>query len=211
MQRMVALVLAVTLMAAACGSTTRAGDQSTAGAPPKAAVSPASALPVLTFQTAANGSVPLAVEVADEPFLEQCGLMHRTELPENQGMIFIFPIDGQGGFWMRNTLIPLSIAYVAADGTIVTILEMQPVPGPGYTPFVTAEGERIAVPDSLQPPAGAQTLTYTPRAPYRFAIEANATWFARHGIAEGDHVDVTEAAARGSAGQDPPLCRERGL
>jgi uncharacterized membrane protein (UPF0127 family) len=130
--------------------------------------------------------VPLRVEVADSIERVICGLMHRESLPEDRGMLFVY--EGFGGFWNRNTLIPLSVAYLAADGTIVDIIDMEATPYPG-APGVT------------QP---------NPREPYSFVIEANRGWFGRNGIAIGDIVDVVDAVARGSGDQPPPLCRERG-
>jgi uncharacterized protein len=65
------------------------------------------------------------------------GLMFREEMPAGTGMVFLFPEDATGGFWMANTLIPLSIAYFRADGTVQTILDMEPCrqdPCPGYPP-----------------------------------------------------------------------------
>jgi len=143
-------------------------------------------LPVVRFLLPNDEWVSLAVEVADTPELAQCGLMHRTFVPEDQGMLFV--LEGRGGFWNRNTLIPLSVAYLSHDGRIVDILPMD------ATPFAGAPGV-------IQP---------NPREPYSYVIEANAGWFERHGVSIGDFVDVVDAVARGSAGQAPPLCRTFG-
>jgi len=197
------------------------------------AQSPEGGLPVLTFTTSSGEIVPLAVEVADDSAEMGCGLMHRTELPDEQGMLFAYTADTSGGFWMRNTLIPLAIAYAGADGRIVDILEMEPVPGPGHTPFQLPDGSRLAIADGQAPyrladgsivviadgqpaPQGATRVTlpwvtYPPRAPYRHVIEANQGWFARHGIEIGDHVDVSAALAAADAAVPPPICAERGL
>jgi uncharacterized membrane protein (UPF0127 family) len=143
-------------------------------------------LPVVRFHLPNDETVSLLVEVADTPELTQCGLMHRTSLPEDQGMLFVY--EGRSGFWNRNTLIPLSVAYLSRDGRIVDILPMD------ATPFAGAPG--VIQPD--------------PREPYSFVIEANACWYERHGITIGDYVDVAEAVARGSDGQSLPLCRALG-
>ena len=146
----------------------------------------ASLLPAVTFVSADGTFVPLVVEVADTPELTTCGLMHRESLPEEQGMLFVYA--GISGFWNRNTLIPLSVAYLAADGRIVDILDME------ATPYAGA-------PAVIQP---------NPREPYSYVIEVNRGWYERRGIAIGDYGDVADAVARGSVGQLLPLCRERG-
>ena len=169
-----------------------------------------SSLPVITFTTGRGAAVPLAVEIADDPNETSCGLMHRTELPENQGMIFVFAADSQTGFWMRNTLLPLSIAFVAADGRIVDIQDMEPVPASGHTPYQFPDGRIYAVADGQAAPPGSTIVTYPPRAPFRYAIEVNKGWFSRHGIAVGNRVDLATVQA-GAAGEPPPLCRERGI
>ncbi|MGD9889765.1 MAG: DUF192 domain-containing protein [Dehalococcoidia bacterium] len=159
--------------------------QSSAGAL-AAGDEPAPALPLVRFFPPNGETVSLTVEVADTPELTQCGLMHRTSLPEDQGMLFVY--EGNIGFWNRNTLIPLSVAYLSSDGRIVDILPME------ATPFAGAPG--VSQPD--------------PREPYSFVIEANAGWFERHGIGIGDFVDVVDAVARGSVGQALPWCRVLG-
>jgi uncharacterized protein len=168
------------------------------------------ALPAVAFAGGQARTATLAVEVADDGNEMQCGLMHRTSLPDDQGMIFIYGEDSSGGFWMRNTLIPLSIAYVAADGRIVDILDMRPVPEPKMTPFRMPDGTEVNVKDGDRPPDGATWVTYPPRGPYRYAIEANQGWFGRHGIAVGDRADVSKATQGRDAAAPPPICAERG-
>lgn len=196
-------VVCLALLASACGR-----DGESAGG--NGASAAGSGLPAITFTTAKGETVVLSVEVADDPDEKQCGLMHRTSLPADQGMIFAYTEDTGGGFWMRNTLIPLSIAYASGDGRIVDILDMQPVPAPGNTPYLLPDGRNVAVADGQPVPAGAVWVTYPPRGMYRYAIEVNQGWFATHGIAVGDRVDpaVTIGA---SAGTPPPICRERGV
>jgi uncharacterized membrane protein (UPF0127 family) len=196
------------LAGAACSSPKADDSQARATAESSAA---AGALPSVTFAKAAGGTpVTLTVEVADDDEERSCGLMHRTSLPDDRGMLFVFPQDGQmGGFWMRNTLIPLSIAYISGDGRIVDILEMRPVPSPG-TPFKTADGQEILVPDGTPPPPGAVWVTYPPRGAYRYAIEANKEWYGRHGVAVGDRADVSAAVNRAGEASPDKICRQRG-
>jgi uncharacterized membrane protein (UPF0127 family) len=108
-----------------------------------------------------EGTVTVAVEIADEPAERARGLMNRTSLPPDTGMMFLFPKDTDSAFWMKNTLIPLSIAFYEADGRIVRILEMTPC---------RADPCRL----------------YSPGAAYRGALEANRGAFARWEVSVGD-------------------------
>jgi uncharacterized protein len=85
------------------------------------------------------------------------GLMHRKEMPQHEGMLFVFDYPSQQCFWMKNTLLPLSVAFVADDGTIVNIDEMQP-----------------------------QTLdSHCSDKPVRYVLEMNKGWFSKKGIKAG--------------------------
>lgn len=88
-------------------------------------------------------------EIAADPDTRRVGLMHRPSLPADAGMLFVYPDDTDGGFWMKNTLIPLTIAFATADGEIVAVLDMEPC-------------EADPCP------------TYRPGASYRMALEVNA-------------------------------------
>ncbi len=91
-----------------------------------------------------DSDLTVEVEVATTEEQREMGLMNRESLPEDEGMFFVFPGEQSGvGFWMKNTLIPLSVAVADADGRITRILDMEPctadpcaVYDPG--PFVTA-------------------------------------------------------------------------
>jgi uncharacterized protein len=83
-----------------------------------------------------DGSVTYLAKVADEADRRQQGLMNVPDLPEGVGMLFLFDEARTGGFWMKNTLVPLDIAYVL-DGEVVSILQMDPCaadPCPSYDP-----------------------------------------------------------------------------
>ncbi len=117
---------------------------------------------VVIFQTA-DGEVDLDVEVARTEAERSRGLMHRSELAADSGMIFVWEHPTQGGFWMKDTLIPLSIAFIAADGTIIDIQNMEP-----------------------------QTLvSHSPGRPYNYAIEVNWGYFTENGIEPGDRADLS--------------------
>ena len=110
-------------------------------------------------------TLELDVEIASTLEQRQHGLMFRDELPENSGMIFLFPDNIRGGFWMKNTKIPLSIAFINAEGKILKIMDMEPY---SKTPR-------------------------DPGVPYRQALEVNQGWFSEHGVGEGDHVELVVA------------------
>ena len=66
-------------------------------------------------------------QLATQPEQRQIGLMHRTAMPQHEGMLFVFEQPAVQCFWMRNTLIPLTAAFVADDGSIVNLADMQPL------------------------------------------------------------------------------------
>lgn len=65
---------------------------------------------------------PIEIEIADTAELRTKGLMHRTQLAENQGMLFVYPDEAVRGVWMKNTLLSLDVVFLSADGKIVSIL-----------------------------------------------------------------------------------------
>ena len=178
-------VVAATLTIAGC-SNSSAGAAGAAGKPasgsrsitapaqvaPSATVSQAvaDALPAVTFSPQTGDPTSMFVEIADTPDKQEYGLMNRTSMPDDRGMIFMFSREVGIPFWMKDTLIDLSIAFIDPNGAIVDIQEMQ-----------------------------AMTLNnHVPAKPYQYAIEANAAWYSRHGIAVGDFADVTQAVVGSS-------------
>jgi uncharacterized membrane protein (UPF0127 family) len=94
--------------------------------------------PETAVTLAADPPVTFVVKVADQPDRRRQGLMHVPELPDGVGMLFLFEELRGGGFWMKDTLVPLDIAYLA-DGEVVAILQMDPCeadPCPSYDPGV---------------------------------------------------------------------------
>lgn len=73
------------------------------------------------------GKARMQVQIASTAYQLQTGLMHRHEMPDDEGMLFVFPQAGVQCFWMKNTLLPLTAAFVASDGTIVNLADMQPL------------------------------------------------------------------------------------
>src|SRR5579859_2376755 len=80
-------------------------------------------LPVMTLHL---GGREVQVEIANKPATRFSGLMYRREMDEDNGMLFVFPDSARRAFWMKNTLIPLSVAYLDEKGVIENILEMPP-------------------------------------------------------------------------------------
>ena len=113
-----------------------------------------------------DGAVMVEVEVADTEEQQQLGLMHRESLPPDAGMVFLFFDDRHGGFWMKNTLIPLSIAYFDRTGRILEIMDMEPCEA-----------------DPCE--------SYTPGVAYRGALEVNQGAFEGWGVEVGDRLQVS--------------------
>ena len=77
--------------------------------------------------TLSVGMHRIDTQLATTPAQRQTGLMHRKEMPQHEGMLFIFEQPAVQCFWMRNTLIPLTAAFVADDGAIVNLADMKPL------------------------------------------------------------------------------------
>jgi uncharacterized membrane protein (UPF0127 family) len=99
----------------------------------------------------------LDVQLAQTPDQRQIGLMWRKEMPQHDGMLFVFEQAATQCFWMRNTLIPLSAAFVSDDGTIVNIADMKPQ----------------------------RDDSHCSDKPVRFVLEMNVGWFAKRHIKAG--------------------------
>jgi uncharacterized protein len=112
-----------------------------------------------------NRKIHLTVQVADTPQKRDKGLMFVKNLPDNKGMLFVFSGETYGGFWMKNTLIPLSIAFLDSDGKILKILDMLPCK------------------EDICP-------TYDPELSYHYALEVNIGWFEKNQIKEGGFVEL---------------------
>lgn len=77
------------------------------------------------------GGIPLDVEVAATPETRNRGLMYRTSMPENQGMLFVFPDEKQRTFWMKNCLMPIDVGFFDARPFLLNVQQMQPDDGQG--------------------------------------------------------------------------------
>ncbi|MCL2345280.1 MAG: DUF192 domain-containing protein [Desulfobulbus sp.] len=114
------------------------------------------------------GFYRIEAEVAATDGNRQIGLMNRQAMPPQHGMLFVFTEENTHCMWMRNTLLPLSVAFIDAEGRILNIEEMQP----------QTEDNHCA------------------RRPARYALEMNAGWFAKRGIAPGSKLRGLEHAPR---------------
>ena len=150
--------LAAALLLSACGGDSETETETTPRAAPGA---------VAAISTGSGDMVRVNVEVADDGPERARGLMFRESLPDDAGMIFLFDTPQSSGFWMKNTLIPLSIAFFDGEGRIVRILDMQPCradPCEVYEPGVT----------------------------YRGALEVNLGAFRTWNVEAGDRIELVE-------------------
>jgi uncharacterized membrane protein (UPF0127 family) len=103
----------------------------------------------------------ITVEIADEAHERAKGLMFRKKMPEDEGMLFVYKIEENRSFWMRNTYIPLSIAYLDKTGVIIHIADMNPL----------------------------DESSVSSVHPAQYALEMNQGWFEKHQIMVGMRVD----------------------
>ena len=107
--------------------------------------------------TLGAGMYRIDAQVALTPDQRQIGLMYRSEMPQHEGMLFVFEEPAQQCFWMKNTLLPLTAAFVADDGSIVNLVNMKPQ----------------------------TTDSHCSTKPVRFVLEMNQGWFAKKSIKAG--------------------------
>ena len=100
----------------------------------------------------------VTAEIARQPLEIMTGMMFRTNLPPNEGMLFVFNDADRRGFWMKNTAVPLSLAYIDPEGVVRELHDLQP----HDTNSVTSESRRIM-----------------------FVLEVNRGWFQAHGVKPG--------------------------
>jgi len=105
---------------------------------------------------------PLLVEIADSRAERISGLQFRDNLPQEEGMLFVYDRNLVLTFWMKNTSIPLDLAYLDENGQIKDIFELDP-----FDETIIASKE-----------------------PVRYALEVNRGWFKKHGVSIGDNIDA---------------------
>ncbi len=116
--------------------------------------------PTLRTTKLTAGIHVITAEIASTPQSRMIGLMMRERLAPNHGMVFVFEDKSQHCFWMRNTLIPLSIAFIDDDGTVVSIADMTPK----------------------------SEASTCPQRPVRYALEMDQGWFAKRGVTAGNKI-----------------------
>jgi uncharacterized protein len=165
--RRLALVLLVVFLAgcggAAGGQDGHSPNDTAAGKKTDAGTSD---LPTMTIDASGGKEVEVRVEIADGPFEQQRGLMYRTSLGGDRGMLFVFQREQPLSFWMKNTRIPLSIAYIDSKGRITDILDMKPLDD--------------------KPPH------YVSSEPVQYALEVNQGFFDEHGVKVGDRARLPD-------------------
>jgi uncharacterized membrane protein (UPF0127 family) len=156
MSRLAPLLLVILLLGACGGAAQESEDPVTGN----------EAQPVVTIETSDGERVEVRVEVAADTVSRTRGLMERTELAEDAGMLFVFEEEQQLSFWMKDTLIPLSIAYISSGGEIIDIQDMEPL---DETPHPSAR-------------------------PAQYALEVNQGFFEENGVGVGDRVELPKEA-----------------
>jgi uncharacterized membrane protein (UPF0127 family) len=116
--------------------------------------------PLLTYPLTIKGHT-LRAELARTEEEKRTGLMYRKQLPENSAMLFIYEREGAWAMWMKNTYVPLSVAFIDRHGVIVNIEDMEPL---------TEDSHQAA-------------------GSVKYALEVNRGWFAKRGIKRGDRVE----------------------
>ena len=127
---------------------------------------PTEANPRLATIELSVGGARLEAEVARTGGERERGLMFRKSLKEGEGMLFVFEADQRLAFWMKNTLVPLSVAYLSSDGTIREVFDLEP--------------------GSLEAKASERSL--------RYALEVPKGWFEKVGARVGDRIDLSALA-----------------
>jgi hypothetical protein len=117
--------------------------------------------PPLPTITLAVRQIRIITEVADEEHERQAGLMYREKLEDGKGMLFVMPRVGPAAFWMKNTILPLSIAYISPSGLILEIHDLEP---------------------------GVETPVASRLSNVAYALEVRRDWFSDVGILPGDRI-----------------------
>jgi uncharacterized membrane protein (UPF0127 family) len=169
------IIVVLTLLLAGCGGPQADPDTQSQRTPQTSATTAAekvettsgpSGLRTLVIDASGGKEVQVRVEVADDPAEQAKGLSDRTTLGEYRGMLFVFPDERERSFWMKDTLIPLSIAFIDSKRRIIDIQDMKPLDD--------------------EPPS------YVSAEPAQYALEVNQGFFEKRGVKVGDRVDLPE-------------------
>jgi len=169
------VLLAVLLagIAAGCGGESADSGQTTGGISGEGAATTtgggtadAAGTQIVTIEASGGDEVEVQIEVADDYAERQRGLMERIALGQDRGMLFVFDGEEELSFWMKGTLIPLSIAYMDSEGRIVDIQDMKPLDD--------------------EPPH------YVSAEPAMYALEVNQGFFDERGVEVGDRAELPD-------------------
>ena len=187
-RRLMVVMLASGMLLAVAATAFAQSEGSSSAEIPLGTGTETSQLAGMTIINSVGERVPVQVEIANTDAERQTGLMGRSALAEDAGMLFVFEGEQELSFWMKDTLIPLSIAYIDAEGRIVDIQDMQPL-------------------DNVPP-------HYVSAEPAQYALEVNQGFFEERGVMVGDTVELpghgeeeieapVEAPAEASDGAPP--------
>lgn len=157
----VALAIAIAPLGVCAHASDQAGSRNqanTTGQPDKNRQQDENALPVRTLKVRGHA---IEAEVASTDAQREQGLMYRTDMPADHGMLFVFEQPALYCFWMKNTLIPLSLAFLDDRGRIISLADMQP----------------------------RDEYSHCPPGPVSRALEMNQGWFGQHGVGIGDVIE----------------------
>jgi uncharacterized membrane protein (UPF0127 family) len=150
-------IILILLLLASCGGELAGSGATDSG-------NAASELGTVTLHASSGEEVKVRVEIADTEPERELGLMGRTALPEDRGMLFVFDGEQVLSFWMKDTLIPLSVAFMDSEGRIVDIQDMKPLDD--------------------DPPS------YVSAKPARYALEVNRGFFEERDVKVGDRAEL---------------------
>ncbi len=168
-------VVVLVLLLAGCGGTQANPDTQSQRTPQASGTTDAgkgekisgpSGLRTLIIDASGGKKVEVWVELADGPFEQARGLMYRKALGEDRGMLFVYAEERELSFWMKNTRIPLSIAFIDSERRIIDIQDMKPLDD--------------------EPPS------YVSTEPAQYALEVNQGFFEKNGVKLGDRVGLPE-------------------
>jgi uncharacterized protein len=167
------IVVVLVLLLAGCGGTQADPDTQSQRTPQASGTTAAGkgektsgppGLRTLVIEASGGKKVEVRVEIADGLFEQARGLMYRRVLGENRGMLFVYTEEREHSFWMKNTKIPLSIAFIDSEKRIIDMQDMKPLDD--------------------EPPS------YVSAEPAQYALEVNQGFFEKNGVKLGDRVEL---------------------
>lgn len=162
------VALAALVVLAGCSGVGLPGDGTTTQEPPRTTDVEENVSAAFVVD---GERVPVTLEVANAPEERSRGLMHRQSLPRNHGMVFVYGQAAPRTFWMKNTLVPLDIVFVAANGTVVNVAHADPQPNA----------------------TDAELRRYSSDAPAKYVVEMQQGFANRTGVGPGTELAFNES------------------